>query len=85
MLTLPLLTCLVRNSLSIRARPVKRIRITKEVPGIAEDKNRVVAITFLPWISTSFLKKKKKISSKSNASTVGEKVIILPNILRKKI
>lgn len=83
--TLLFLTCLVESSPSTIARLVKKIRTTTEVPSAVENENKVMTITFLLQVSTLFLKRKKKVSLRSNAITEGEKIIMSQNIPRKNI
>lgn len=85
LLTLLILTFQVGNNPSTRTRPVKKTRTIKEVSAGVEDKNMVVGMTTLPQVSISFLKRKKKISLRSNSSTARRKVIMSPNILKKSI
>lgn len=84
-LILSLLTYLVESNPPTRARLTRRIRTTKEVPGVAEDEDRVAAMTPLPQVLTSFLKKKKGTSSRSNVSTAGGKAITSPSVPRNRI
>lgn len=84
-LLLPLLICLIGNNLSIRAKPARKIRITKEVYSNAEDKNGVTAITCLSQVLILFLRGKKKTSLTSNALIADRKVIISQSVQRKRI
>lgn len=84
LLILFLLLYLVKNTpnnhLPIRVRPIKMIRTIKKVPGI-DNKDKVVAMTFFPQMSTS-LRGRKRISPKLNASTVGKRGIISIRIFK---
>lgn len=71
------------NFLPTRAKQVKKTKTTKEVLGIEGAKNRVVVMTPLQEVLTpTSSRRKRKISPKSNATTVIGKGITLINIFR---
>lgn len=74
------------NLLPIRARLTKRTKTTKEVLGAVGDKDKVIAMTCLQWVLMSMSsKKKRKTSSKLDASIAIGKGIILISISRTQI
>ena len=82
LLTLSLLTYLVGSSL-IKAKLVKKTRITKEILGALRDKDRVIAIALLQWVlMPTLLKKKRKTSSKSSIITIIRTIITLISTLK---
>ena len=85
--TPPLLIRLMGNSLLLLSKlpppTQKRTRITSKEVFSAEkaDKDRVVAMTLLYWLSTPQLsRRRKKMSPKSSATTVTRRDIMLPSV-----
>ena len=82
--TPPLLIHLVGNSLPLGRLPPptrKRTRTTNEVPGTAEDGDRVATPTPLPRVSISFAQRKGGTCPKLNAIIAIGKDITLTSIL----
>lgn len=75
---------LVENNNLLPTKLKKKNKITKEVFGAIIDKDRDEAKIHLQQVSTSFLTKKKKISSMLNTFSTEGKAIILANIPKKK-
>lgn len=67
-----------------KAKLIRKIKIIKEVLG-TKGKNKVVATTPLLQAPILFLKREKRILSRSNILAVEEKIIFLPSFLSKKI
>lgn len=84
LLALLMLRCLVKSNLPIKTRLIKRIRITKEIPGVIKNKDRIAIINSLLQVSISFLKRKKKTFSRSSAFISGGKVITISSVLKKR-
>lgn len=79
-----LLIYLVRSNLLILTRPIKKIKIIKEVFIIIKNKDKYLVTTSLQQLLKSFLIRRKKTSSILNTSFTIEKDIILAKVPKKE-